>query len=230
MGVDLGGFHGGSGVKNLPANAGDAGSIPGFGRSPREGNGYSLQYSCLGNPMDREPGQLQSMGLQSRTQLKWLSMHAQLIYNVLLTSIGQQSDSVIHMCVYADLFSCIQLFVTLWNVACQAPLSMGFSRQEYWSGLPWPPPGDLPHPGIEPESLTSRALAGRFFITSAIREALSQTYIYSFSYSFPLWFITGYRIQFPVLYSRTLFFILLIYNSVHNLSLFEIQPTLYQMN
>ena len=43
-------------------------------------------------------------------------------------------------------------FVTLWTVACQAPLSMGFSQQEYWSGLPFPPPRDLPGPGMEPES------------------------------------------------------------------------------
>ena len=47
-------------------------------------------------------------------------------------------------------FSRVQLFVTLWTVACQAPLSMGFSRQGYWSGLPCPPPGDLPDPGIHP--------------------------------------------------------------------------------
>ena len=51
---------------------------------------------------------------------------------------------------------------------------MGFSRQEYWSGLPCPPPGDLPNPGIEPVSLTSPALAGRFFTTSATWEALAQ--------------------------------------------------------
>ena len=50
-------------------------------------------------------------------------------------------------------FSCVQLCVTLWTTACQAPLSMGFSRQEYWSGLPCPPPGDLPDPGIEPASV-----------------------------------------------------------------------------
>ena len=47
-------------------------------------------------------------------------------------------------------FSHVQLFATLWTVAHQAPLSMGFSRQEYWSGLPFPPPGDPPDPGIEP--------------------------------------------------------------------------------
>ena len=49
-------------------------------------------------------------------------------------------------------FSCIRLFVTPWTVARQAPLSMGSSRQEYWSGLPFPSPGDLPNAGIEPES------------------------------------------------------------------------------
>ena len=50
------------------------------------------------------------------------------------------------------LLSCVWLFVTLWTVAHQAPPSMGFSRQEYWSGLPFPSPGDLPDPGIEPRS------------------------------------------------------------------------------
>ena len=55
-----------------------------------------------------------------------------------------------------------QLFVTLQTVACQAPLSMGFSRQENWSRLPFPPSGDLPDPGIKP---ASSALAGRFFTT-----------------------------------------------------------------
>ena len=65
-------FPGGSVVKNLPADAGDAGDaslIPGLGRSPGVGNGNPLQYSCLGNPMDREPGELQSMGRKSRTRL-----------------------------------------------------------------------------------------------------------------------------------------------------------------
>ena len=52
------------------------------------------------------------------------------------------------------LLSSVQLLVTPWTVAYQAPLSMGFSRQEYWSGLPFPSPGDLPDPGIEPESPT----------------------------------------------------------------------------
>ena len=55
-------------------------------------------------------------------------------------------------------FSCVQLFVILWTVACQAPLLMGFSRQGYWSGLPCPPPGDLPDPGITSASPVSPEL------------------------------------------------------------------------
>ena len=62
-------------------------------------------------------------------------------------------------------------FAILWTVACQAPLSLGFSRQEYWCELLCPPSGNLPNPGIEPTSLTSPALTG-FFITSATWEAL----------------------------------------------------------
>ena len=58
--------------------------------------------------------------------------------------------------------SCVLLFVTPWTVARQAPLLMGFSRQEYWSGLPFPSPGDLPNPGIKP---VSPVLAGKFFTT-----------------------------------------------------------------
>ena len=68
-------------------------------------------------------------------------------------------------------FRCVWLFATLWIVACQAPLSMGFSRQEYWSGLPSPPPGSLPYPGIEVMSLMSPALSGRFFTSSTSWEA-----------------------------------------------------------
>ena len=67
-------------------------------------------------------------------------------------------------------FSRVQLFVTLWTVACQASLSMRISRQEHWGELSCPPPGDLPDSGIEPISLMSPALAGRFFTTSATWE------------------------------------------------------------
>ena len=58
-------------------------------------------------------------------------------------------------------FSRVQLFLTLWTIACQAPLFMGFSRQEYCSGLPCPPPGDLVDSGIRPACVMSPALAGR---------------------------------------------------------------------
>ena len=68
-------------------------------------------------------------------------------------------------------FSHVTLFATLWTVVLQGPLSMGFSRQEYWSGLPFPSPGDLPNPGIKPASLMSLALAGRFVSTGATWEA-----------------------------------------------------------
>ena len=60
---------------------------------------------------------------------------------------------------------------TLWTVAGHAPLSMGFSRQEHWGGLPCPPPGGHPNPGIEPTSFMSPALADGFFTTSATWEA-----------------------------------------------------------
>ena len=72
-------------------------------------------------------------------------------------------------------FSCVRLFVTLWTVAHQDPWSMGFSRWEYWSGSPYPPPGHLPNLGIEPTTLLSPASANFFFffffITSTIWEA-----------------------------------------------------------
>ena len=64
-------FHGDSGVKNLPTNAGDSVFIPRLGRSPGNENGYLLQYSCLGNPMDRGASWLQSLGCKSQTQLSY---------------------------------------------------------------------------------------------------------------------------------------------------------------
>ena len=69
------------------------------------------------------------------------------------------------MCVCV--LSRVQLFATPWTVAHQAPLSMEFPRQEYWSGLPFPSPGDLPNPGIKPES---PALAGGFFTIETPRK------------------------------------------------------------
>ena len=64
--------------------------------------------------------------------------------------LGCQIVNFVLLCVKS--LSRVRLFASPWTVACQAPLSMGFSRQEYWSGLPFPSPGDLPNPGIEPGS------------------------------------------------------------------------------
>ena len=69
------------------------------------------------------------------------------------------------VCERTHSLSCVQLFVTPWTVARQAPLSMEFSRQEYWSGLPFPTPGDLPDPVVEPASLMSPELASGFYST-----------------------------------------------------------------
>ena len=106
-----------------------------------EGNGNPLQYSCLENPRDGGAWWAAIYGVaQSLTQLKRLS-----------------SSSNMHACMLSR-FSRVWHFAILWTVACQAPLSMGFSRQEYWSGLPCPPPGDLPDPGISLTSPASLAL------------------------------------------------------------------------
>ena len=72
-----------------------------------------------------------------------------------------------HECVLSH-FSCVRLFVTPWTVAHQTPLFLGFSRQEYWSEWPCPPPGDLPDSGIKPTSLMSPALASGFFTTEPL--------------------------------------------------------------
>ena len=78
--------------------------------------------------------------------------------------IAKDSSHKILDCVVVVIWSlsCVQLFATPWTVAHQAPLFMGFSRQKYWSGLTFPPPKDLPYPGIEP---VPPVLAGGFFTT-----------------------------------------------------------------
>ena len=97
-----------------------------------EGNGNPLQCSCLENPRDGGAWWSAIYGVtQSRTQLKRLS----------------SSSSSSH----------VQLFATPWTLACRDPLSIGFSRQEYWRGLPFPSPGYLPNPGIDPRSPTLQA-------------------------------------------------------------------------
>ena len=104
------GFPGASVIKNLSANAGNSGSSPGLGRCPRE-----------------EPGGLQSMQSQRRT---WrATVHA-----------VTKSRTWLLLLLLLSNFSCVQLLATPWTAAHQAPLSLGFSRQEHWSGLPFPSP------------------------------------------------------------------------------------------
>ena len=151
-------------VKKLTAcNAGDLGSVPGLGRSSEEGNGNSLQYSCLENSIDRRwtcIHGLASMDLQ-RVGHNWVtSFSSRWTHNRLwtppqkglgLSSIGKLGESffITFLCFWSVLnhvnlhvcFSPAWLFTTLWTVARQALLSMGFFRQEYWSGLQSPPQG-----------------------------------------------------------------------------------------
>ena len=101
-----------------------------------------------------------------RVHLLMLSVPPGLIW---LINLLNCANSVMRVCVCVVLscFSCVWLFATPWTAVLHASLSMGFSRQDYWSGLPFPFPGDLPDSGIELESLTYPALAGRFFTSSA---------------------------------------------------------------
>ena len=114
----------------------------------------SLQ-SCptLCKPMDCSPPGSSVHGILQARILEWVAMPPP----------GDLPSSV-------QSLSRVQLFATPWTVARQGPLSMGFSRQGYWTALPCPP-GDLPNPGIEPASLTSPALADGFFPTSVTWEA-----------------------------------------------------------
>ena len=80
----------------------------------------------------------------------------------------------------SESLSRVRLCTTLWTAAHQALLSMGCSRQGHWSGLPFPPPGDLPDPGIKPRSLMSPALASGLFTTGATWEALMSVWLMFF--------------------------------------------------
>ena len=102
------------------------------------------------------------------------SLSVTLVPQLICTMLSQEELSasclLSFLCVLSH-FSGVQLFVTLRTVAHQATLSMGFSRQGYWSGWPCPSPGDLPDLGIELVSLISHVLADRFFTTCATWEA-----------------------------------------------------------
>ena len=106
-----------------------------------------------------------------------------------------------HACMLSC-FSQVQPFATLWTVALKAPLSMRVSRQEYWNGLPCPPPGNFSDPGIEPTSLMSPALAGRFFTTSATSEAPCSSSCNLNEPCFPALQNAGNKIYFRTLYKE----------------------------
>ena len=134
-------------LKNPPANAGDArnaGSIPGWRRSPEVGNDNLLQYSCLENSMDGGAWQSIVHGVRK----SWTRLSA-----CTHTHTHTHTHVLPKACACCALsLSCVPLFATLWTTVHQSPLSNGFSRQEYWSGLPCPPPGDRPNTGIKPRS------------------------------------------------------------------------------
>ena len=99
--------------------------------------------------------------------------------NVSFMSLPSESSTGLGRCSVNGMpncFSRVWLFATPWTLAHQPLLSVGFYRQDYWSGLPFPS-GDLPHTGIEPTSLKSPALAGGLFTTRVTREALSKWYV-----------------------------------------------------
>ena len=104
---------------------------------------------------------------------QWISEHTKCstLVPVGYYSVLTRNEAVTLATIHAQSLSRVQLFATPWTVTCQAPLSMGFSRQEYWSGLPCLPPGHLPNPGIEPKSLKSPALVGGFFTSCTTWEA-----------------------------------------------------------
>ena len=126
------GFPCGSAGKGSTCNAGDLCSIPGW-EDPLE-KGKVTHSSILAQ---RVPWTVQCMGLQ-RVSHDWVTFT--------FTNIYVYNE---YICMLSC-FSRVQLFAMLWSVACQAPLSMGFSRQEYWSGLPCPPPGIFPTHGLNP--------------------------------------------------------------------------------
>ena len=117
-------------------------------------------------------------------------LFSNLAYSEIISSFSTFCSSDNRSCVSAQLLSHVWITETPWTVARQASLSMGFSKQEYWSGLPCLPPGDLPSPGIEPTSITSPALAGKSFTTSATWEALlkSVAHLLSWLSSNQAWF------------------------------------------
>ena len=126
-------------------------------------------------PWTEEPGRLHGVTKSSTWLSNWHTTCLELCKAHSKCSDPVQCTCLGAVCVLA--LSRVCLFVTPWTVACQAPLSMGFSRQEYWSGLPFPPPDDVPDSGIEPTSPVSPALAGGFFTTVTLGKPLNAIWL-----------------------------------------------------
>ena len=126
------------------------------------------------------------------------------------------SDTHVHYEWMLSCFSRVQLFATLWSVAHETPLSMGFSRQEIWSGLPCPPLGDLPYSGIQPKSLMFLALPGGFFTASAPWEAHMNLIVAVQSLSCVWLFVTPWTAAFQACLSFTISQSLLKFKSIES--------------
>ena len=109
--------------------------------------------------------------------------------SALLLRVGRETHPSLHWFIRLPLSMSHSLRPTLWIIACQAPLSTGFSRQEYWSRLPSLPPGDLPDSGIEPMTLMFPALAVNFFAANATWEALAPPYTLGISELWSILFV-----------------------------------------
>ena len=109
----------------------------------------------------------------STTVEKWFVFFRHLFLYWLVWQTGEKYR--VCACLAACALSRVRLSAIPWTVLCQAPLSMGFSRQEYWHGLPFPSPGDLSNSEIETLSLAFPALAGRFFTTASPRKLSENT-------------------------------------------------------
>ena len=132
-----------------------------------------LLQSCptLCDPMDCSPPGSSVHGIFQARVLEWVAIAFSYKQHEASTKSLDNLNSASTVGTFVlSLLSRVQLFATLWAVAHQAPLSMGFSKQEYQSGLPFPSPGVLPNPGIEPAFLISPALADGFFTTVATWE------------------------------------------------------------
>ena len=122
--------------------------------------------------------QLAAISVLHTTAIHHPSKYLYLQVLPLFLSLWLSSPRIPSLLVIVQSLSNVRLFVTAWTVARQCLLSIEFSRQECWSGFPFPSPGDLPEPRIEPGFLVSSILAGRFFTTSATWEALLETHLH----------------------------------------------------